>query len=226
MAKEWEGKDCVERPSMPEYRQRELKLFMDDYKSNELLRYANPNIMWDQGNAETSETFTEKDYAVAWRKDVDWNLDFARRNPTVFQEFPQPYSEEQLPKDQQESFPDAVTNLKYGSAEKSAQRGEGQKMAPLSVMSAVMGNVELGVDSEAKELRKEICAASEQVNSFLTFGPIDVDRTNFFVSLCTNYIPSMDILNVLTDSKNDVYCDGTTSTLGYRVVSMVVLVLS
>ena len=39
----WEGKEVVERPSMPEYRQRELKLFMDDYKSSELLKLALEN---------------------------------------------------------------------------------------------------------------------------------------------------------------------------------------
>ena len=114
LAKEWEGKDCVERPSMPEYRQRELNLFMDDYKSNELLKIANPKVIWRQGSAEDLESFTERDYAVAWRRDLDWNLEFARRNPTVFQEFPKPYLEEQKPKDRQEPFPNAVTKLKYG----------------------------------------------------------------------------------------------------------------
>ena len=83
---------------MPEYCQRELKLFMDDYKSNELLKTANPKMMWKNGGSENLECFTEKEFANAWRKDVDWNIEQAKRNPTVFQEFPVPYSEEQMPK--------------------------------------------------------------------------------------------------------------------------------
>ena len=92
LAKEWEGEDCVERPSMPGYRQRELELLMDDYKSNELLKTANKNVMWKKGGA-GDQCFTEKEYAVTWRKEVDWNLEQTKRNPTVFREFPVPYSQ-------------------------------------------------------------------------------------------------------------------------------------
>ena len=169
---------------------------MDDHKSNELLKTANAKVMWKKGGAEDLECFTERDYALAWRKDVDWNLEHAKRYPTVFQEFAVPYTEEQRPSRDQNQFPNEVAKLKYGNVE------------PLSANSVTEGRLDPVGKEEARALNKEIQTASERVNTLLTFGPIDLDRSKFLAAFCVNYCPQKDVFSVLDESKNDVYCDG------------------
>ncbi|GAU90758.1 hypothetical protein RvY_03132 [Ramazzottius varieornatus] len=70
--------------------QRTHKLAMDDLVSKELLEHADMNERWGEDTPNAPREFSEYDYALAFRTDTEWNLEYARRTQDCIKSFPSP----------------------------------------------------------------------------------------------------------------------------------------
>ena len=156
------------------------------------------------------------------KQDLEWDLEHARRFPSLDQKFPTPYKAACMPTTPLPQHPRAVARLKYGEERVKEIDNRNQEG------SFIMQNEEEEPTSESG-LQTDERRLSSEASKFLVNGMPDPDRSNFLVLMCSHYSPKVeDIFSSFINSNSlseDCTGKATYAKIGAQINGHVYVVM-